>query len=193
MIILINVQGTLRDGRGVSSIYFASGGFGALDGMDGAATLPSPSNMTGTPVEVWENLTSTHIEKKVLLPDSGGAGTYRGGLGQEIVLRNDTGHPLTVSCLAGRTEFPPLGLHGGKPGGLREILINGARVSPKGRYVLQPGDRLVMREAGGAGFGGQARARERVLQDVSMGFVSSEGAARDYGVVVDLDPRPSPG
>src|SRR5204862_3757831 len=123
----------------------------------------------------------------------GGPGTYRGGLGQEIVLRNDTGHPMTLSCLAGRTEFPPRGLHGGNPGRLREILINGARVSPKGRYVLQSGDRLVMREAGGAGFGGQARARERVLQDVSMGFVRSEGAARDSGVVVDLDPRPSPG
>src|SRR5437867_7875111 len=129
MMNLINVQGTHRDGRGVSSIYFASGGFGALDGMDGAATLPSPSNMTGTPVEVWENLTSTHIEKKALLPDSGGPGTYRGGLGQEIVLRNDSGHPLTVSCLAGRTEFPARGLHGGKPGRPREILINGHPVS----------------------------------------------------------------
>ncbi|HXJ83707.1 MAG TPA: hydantoinase B/oxoprolinase family protein [Candidatus Methylomirabilis sp.] len=193
MMNLISVQGTHRDGRGVSSIYFASGGFGALDGMDGAATLPSPSNMTGTPVEIWENLTSTHIEKKVLLPDSGGPGTYRGGLGQEIVLRNDTGHPLTVSCLAGRTEFPPLGRHGGRPGRLREVLINDTPVSAKGRYVLQPGDRLVMREAGGGGFGAAPRSPDKVRQDVSMGFVSREGAARDYGVAVALDPRSSPG
>ena len=54
--------------------------------------------------------------------------------------------------------------------------------------MLRPGDRLVMREAGGAGFGGQPRSADKVRQDVSMGFVSLEGAARDYGVVVDLDP-----
>jgi N-methylhydantoinase B/oxoprolinase/acetone carboxylase alpha subunit len=47
-----------------------------------------------------------------------------------------------------------------------------------------------MREAGGAGFGGQPRSPEKVRRDVSMGFVSLEGAARDYGVVVDLDARP---
>ena len=54
MLNLINVQGRNREGEGVSSIFFASGGFGALQGIDGAATTPSPSNMTGTPIEVWE-------------------------------------------------------------------------------------------------------------------------------------------
>jgi N-methylhydantoinase B/oxoprolinase/acetone carboxylase alpha subunit len=50
-----------------------------------------------------------------------------------------------------------------------------------------------MREAGGAGFGRLPRSSDKVRHDVSMGFVSPEGAAHDYGVVVDLDPRPSLG
>jgi N-methylhydantoinase B len=153
MLNLINVQGQTREGRGVSSIFFASGGFGALAGLDGAAATPGPSNMTGTPIEVWEGLTGMTIVQKALLPDSGGAGRFRGGLGQAITLRNDSGHPLTISCLAGRTEFPPLGILGGKPGRSREIRINGKVVHPKGRYVLAPGDIVETIEAGGGGYG----------------------------------------
>jgi len=188
MLNLINVQGRHRNGRGVSSIFFASGGFGALHGMDGAPVTPSPSNMTGTPIEVWENLTSMTILKKALLPDSGGPGKYRGGLGQEIILRNDTGHPLTVSCLAGRTEFPPLGMQGGKPGRLREYRINGNQVHPKGRYILKPGEVIRTIEAGGGGFGNpHERSTKKVLEDVKNGFVTVEGALADYGVKVDLE------
>jgi N-methylhydantoinase B len=62
MLNLMNFQGRHRNGRGVSNIYFASGGYGALEGRDGAACTPFPSNMTSTPIEVWEALTSTTIE-----------------------------------------------------------------------------------------------------------------------------------
>src|SRR5690606_34096210 len=136
MLNLINVQGTTREGRGVSSIFFASGGFGALAGLDGAATLPAPANMTGTPVEVWEELTGLTILGKRLLPDSGGPGEFRGGLGQRIDMRNDSAGPMWIACLAGRTEFAPAGTQGGKPGRLREIRVNDQVVHPKGRYVL---------------------------------------------------------
>ena len=187
MLNLVNFQGTRPDGRGVSSIFFASGGFGALHGLDGAPTIPSPSNMTGTPIEVWENLTATTVLKKTLLIDSGGPGRYRGGVGQEIVIRNDSNNLCTISTLAGRTEFPPLGMAGGKPGGLRRYWINGKEVHPKGRYVLKPGDRLQMVEAGGGGYGEPGgRDPAMVLEDVNQGFVSVEKALEEYGVVVDL-------
>jgi N-methylhydantoinase B len=116
MLNLINVQGTTRDGRGVSSIFFASGGFGALAGQDGAATTPSPSNMTGTSIEIWEDLTGMFIESKALLPDSGGPGEFRGGLGQRIDFVNDSHDQMSIAFLAGRTEFPPAGVRGGGPG-----------------------------------------------------------------------------
>jgi N-methylhydantoinase B len=188
MLNLMNFQGTNREGKGISTIYYASGGFGALDGMDGADVTPSPSNMTGTPIEVWENLTGMTIIKKALVADSGGPGRYRGGLGQETVLKNSTGHPLVVSCLAARTEFPPLGIHGGKSGQLRQYTINGEPVHPKGRYILNPGDVITATEAGGGGFGNAyERSTERVLHDVQYGFVTKEGAVQDYGVEVAME------
>ena len=185
MLTLMNVQGINRDGRGVSSIYFASGGFGALMGTDGHSTTPGPSNMTGTPVEVWETLTSTTIEAKALLIDSGGAGESRGGQGQEIVFRNDSGHDLTVSLFGGRTEFPATGMCGGGPGARRQYRVNGEPAHPKGRYILKPGDVIALCEAGGGGFGDpRRRDPDRVRHDVLEGAVSREAAERDYGVVV---------
>ena len=182
MLNLINVQGRTRDGRGVSSIFFASGGFGALDGIDGAATTPSPSNMTGTSIEVWEDLTGMAIVSKALLTDSGGPGEFRGGLGQRIEFVNDSGSEVSIACLAGRTEFPPRGVNGGGDGGLREIRINGKKVHPKGRYVLAPGDRLTTLESGGGGYGDpRKRDRAALARDVAQGFVSEEAARKDYG------------
>lgn len=184
MLNLINVQGTTRDGRGVSSIFFASGGFGALDGQDGAPTTPSPSNMTGTSIEIWEDLTGMFIESKALLPDSGGPGEFRGGLGQRIEFVNDSGHEMSIAFLAGRTEFPPAGVRGGGPGALREVRVNGVTADPKGRYLLAPGDRLTTFEAGGGGYGDPARRSAEALgRDIAMGFVTPERARIDYRVV----------
>jgi N-methylhydantoinase B len=182
MMSLVNIQGRHRDGRGVSSIYFSSGGFGALKGIDGLPTMPSPSNMTGTPVEVWEDITGMTVRRKALRADSGGPGEFRGGLGQEIEMVNDTGNELTISCLSGRTQFAAQGLAGGAAGALRACLINGEAVHPKGRYFLKPGDVLTLVEPGGGGFGSAARrAPERVAEDVREGFVTVEAARRDYG------------
>lgn len=182
MMDLMTVQGTHRDGRGISTIYFASGGFGALQGGDGGDCVPGPSNMAVVPVEVWETITGTTIEKKAIVPDSGGPGAWRGGTGQEVVIRNDTGHPMTIFCMANRTEFPPLGYLGGKPGARRVHRLNGAEVDAKGSYILAPGDRIAMIEAGGGGIG-DPRERDPALieRDLALGRVTREGAAKDYG------------
>lgn len=183
MMNIFNVQGTHRDGREIASLFFLSGGVGAHDGLDGTATTPTPSNMGVVPTEVWENLTSMSVVKRELLPDSGGPGKHRGGVGQEVVLRNDTGNPLTVALMGLRTQFPATGFHGGKPGRPRTYAINGKTVHPKGRYVLAPGDTIVIHEAGGGGFGNpRQRSRSALLKDVREGLVTREGAFRDYGV-----------
>ena len=176
-------QGTHRDGRALSSVYLASGGYGALEGTDGAATTPSPSNMTSTPTEIWENLTSTLIEEKVLLTDSGGAGEARGGLGQRIVFRNTSGAPMNVSPFGAQTLYPARGFRGGKPGSLRQILVNGKPVPSQDRLTLADGDTMTKIEPGGGGFGSpQKRARAKVLDDVRNGYVSKAAAKSDYGV-----------
>jgi len=183
MLSLVNMQGKNPRGQGISSIYFSSGGFGALKGLDGANVTPGPSNMSGVSIEVWEELTGMTVISKALRPDSGGSGRNRGGLGQEIVFRNDTGSELTISCLAGRTEFPAVGYAGGQPGALRSYLINGETVHPKGRYYLAPGDILTIREPGGGGFGPPAeRSRAAIDLDLKLGLATPEGVRLAYGV-----------
>ena len=183
MMNLLTVQGTHRDGRPVSTLYFASGGFGALSGHDGPEVLPAPSNMAVVPVEVWETLTSTSVVSKRLLADSGGAGKARGGLGQEVVIRNDSGNLLTVLCMANRTEFEAKGFAGGQPGRLRELRLDGLTIDPKGRHQVAPGACITLIEAGGGGYGDpRKRAREDVLRDVRMGFITAAAAAQHYGV-----------
>lgn len=182
MMDLMTFQGTHPNGRPISALFFASGGFGALQDWDGLNTLPGPSNMAGVPVEVWEANTGTTVERKRFLPDSGGPGKSRGGLGQEICIRNDTGNILTAFSMANRTEFPATGFFGGGAGRPREHRVNGKKVHPKGKYELMPGDRIELFEAGGGGFGtSRERSRRLVLKDLEEGFISSEAADRDYG------------
>jgi N-methylhydantoinase B len=182
MMNLLTYQGTRRDGRPFTSLFFASGGYGALDRMDGWHTLPHPSNMAAVPVEVWEALTHTTVERKHLLTDTGGAGKWRGGLGQEVVVRNDTGQPLTILGMGNRTMFPAKGFFNGKNGSLRVHKIDGKEVHAKGRFVVAPGSRVTLVEAGGAGLGDPTqRDRGAVASDVTEGYVSREAAQALYG------------
>jgi N-methylhydantoinase B len=182
MMNLINFQGMRRDERPFSTLYFAAGGYGALRNLDGWCTLPHPSNMATVPVEVWETLTHTTIESKRLLPDTGGPGQWRGGLGQEVILRNDTGHLITTLGMGNRTMFPARGLSGGGDGALRVHAIDGKPVHAKGRNELAPGQRMRIVEAGGGGFGDpKTRAPAAIAEDVAQGYVSRQAARDIYG------------
>lgn len=182
LINILTLQGRHRDGRPLVATYFAAGGFGALSDLDGRPTMPGSSNMGATPTEIFEPLSGLVVERKALRPDSGGTGRFRGGPGQEVVLRNETGHPMTVFSMANRTRFAAQGLEGGGPGGLREHLVNGAPVPSQGRVQLGPGETLTLREAGGAGFGPPAeRERAAVRDDVRRGFATPAAALAAYG------------
>src|SRR5690606_4891398 len=120
---MLNVRGQYK-GRKHAQVFFCSGGYGALSGFDGHGTTPAPANPRGMPVEVWEAQTGMFIESKALLPDSGGAGAARGGLGQRLRMRNDSGAPVMISCFSGRTDFAAEGFAGGAAGKLRRYWIN---------------------------------------------------------------------
>ncbi len=185
MMNVFSVKGHHRDGEEISSLFFLAGGFGALSGIDGRAVTPAPSNMTVVPTEIWENLTSMTVEKREILADSGGPGTWRGGSGQETVFRNDTGNLLDLALMGQRTEFPARGFAGGGDGALRRYLREGGEVDGKGRILLAPGDSVVMHEAGGGGFGDPLqRDLVEVQRDLDDGHVTAAGATRDYGCVV---------
>ena len=143
--------------------------------------------MTGTPIEVWENLTGMTVARKELLPDSGGAG--------RIPRRPRPAHraaSTTAAAMSPSRASPAAqssrrrGVLGGKAGRVCARFASTAKiVHPKGRYVLKPGDRMTTIEAGGGGYGDpRRRARAAVLADYRAGFVSREAALRDHGVDV---------
>jgi N-methylhydantoinase B len=181
MMSVLNVMGRDRHGRPFATLFFSAGGFGALKGLDGTPTTPAPSNMMVMPTETWELATGMRVISRSLRADSGGAGQYRGGLGQRIVLANDSGQPMTIFTVGTRTEFPAQGVCGGGPGALRRYLLNGKDIHAKGRYEMQPGDVLEILEAGGGGYGDPLkRDRARIEEDLRQGFVTREEAQLRY-------------
>jgi N-methylhydantoinase B len=174
-------------GEAGSTQYFLAGGVGGMKGLDGQHTTPSPTNNAVVASEVWENETGVRVNYRRLLPDSGGPGEFRGGLGQIASLTNTREDTVAIFMFGMRTEFPARGTLGGEPGSTRQFLVDGKPVPPKGRLELKPGETFTIAEAGGGGYGDPSRRDPaRVLDDVRTGAVTPEGALRDYGVTVDL-------
>ncbi|HEY4174826.1 MAG TPA: hydantoinase B/oxoprolinase family protein [Rhodopila sp.] len=163
---------------------FHSGGAGARPRQDGLSATPFPSGVRNVPVEATEAITPLVIWKKELRQDSGGAGQYRGGLGQvmEVSSREDAAFGIFAGFE--RVKFPARGRNGGgagQRGGLS--LKSGVELKPKGLQVVPAGDRLVIEMPGGGGMGPAAeRDSEAVRRDVRLGYLSAEAAKREYGV-----------
>jgi len=186
MATLMLVTARRPDGRELATQYFLAGGLGAMDGHDGRAAVPFPTNNAVVPSEVWERETGMRVLYRRILPDTGGPGRFRGGTGQEAALRNDSGLPVDVSIFGLRTRYPARGFLGGQSGAARVFAINGEAIPPKGRFRLAPGDVLTVSEAGGGGYGDPAtRATTAVEADFAAGRVSVDGALKDYGVTID--------
>ena len=177
-------SGADRQGNRFSQILFASGGMGASAVGDGLSTTAFPTNSGAGSVEAFESIAPLLVWKKEFRQDSGGAGQHRGGLGQEIEVEVTSTEPLRLSLLSDRQKHAPRGLFGGKDGTTVEIFLrDGTRPHPKSRSSIKPGDRLIMRFAGGGGYGDpRARDLETAREDVRMGYVSADAARRDYGV-----------
>jgi N-methylhydantoinase B len=165
---------------------FQCGGTGARTMKDGLNTTGFPSGVAGVPAEVVESLAPLIQYRRELRTDSGGPGTYRGGLGQwtEMGYRGDA--PWTISALVDRTRFPAPGLNGGQSGAAGEFLVNDTlRPQAKARVPLAPDARVQLNLPGGGGYGDPfQRPVERVLNDVVNGYISLEAAERHYGVVI---------
>jgi N-methylhydantoinase B len=150
----VQVAGKDRAGRSFTYIFFSSGGTGARAVKDGLSATAFPSGVLGTPVEVNESLAPLLFVAKALRDGSGGRGRYRGGLGQVIAFRVQTGEPCVCSVLCDRTRIPAQGFFGGEPGATGEVLINGrSPANPKAEQVLEPGDLVEIRLPGGGGYG----------------------------------------
>jgi N-methylhydantoinase B len=151
------------------------------------------ANMASFSVEVIEAENPLEVLDYEFVPDTGGAGKYRGGMSQRKTWRMLADEGI-LQVRADRQTHRPYGLQGGGPGAFgRNILDPGMateeKLHAKLTMTLRRGQ-VFRHDLPGAGGHGDALSRDLMLvaKDLRDGLVSVEGAARDYGVVAVGDP-----
>ena len=177
-----------RTGEYYCFLETLAGGYGARSTSDGPDAVQSHGqNTENAPVEETESNYPVRILRYELIPDSDGAGEFRGGLG----LRRDyvfPDHEVTFTILADRDKAGPEGLYGGQRGRKASYILiepDGAEIelSSKTTVELQPGQVISYRTCGGGGWGDPSlRDPDSVLDDVDNGFITASRAREAYGV-----------
>jgi N-methylhydantoinase B len=175
-----------RAGQSAMQYEIAGSAYGAGVGYDGVtATATHLSNLHTTPIEILESEFPCRITRFGLVPDSGGAGQWRGGLAmqREYELLEDA----IVVRRFNKTRFPPQGLAGGKPGTrARFVLRLGSKqeteTKASARVEMAAGERFLLQSAGGGGYGDpRRRDRAALASDLAEGYVSPDAAKKEYG------------
>jgi N-methylhydantoinase B len=176
---------SLSDASTYNLTLFQSGGSGAGAGQDGHNATGFPSAVAYVPTEIIEHAAPVVQRERSLLCDSGGAGRWRGGLGQSSAMTSVSGLEWRVSVLADRMNEPAAGAGGGGAGGVGTLSVDDAPMAAKRLIDLPPDARVVFRLPGGGGSGPAVdRPVEEVLADVVGGYVSLDAAETAYGVVI---------
>jgi N-methylhydantoinase B len=180
-------------GSGKRFVYIdiQGGGAGARPTKDGHDGQDSHlARFRNTPIEAVELEYPVRIERYELIPDSGGAGKYRGALAvrRDIRVLIDN---VSFARYGDRQKFVPFGLFGGKPGSKGQFVFNPGTpaerpLKSKGLDYLNAGDVVSLRLPGAGGYGNPLeRDHAALLADVRDGKVSLESAREDYGVIID--------
>merc|ERR1719159_1494069 len=192
------------DGTGQPYMYYGIV-FGGIpgrpfgDGPDGHSLWPS---FTNVPNEFMERYFPIRVERSEAIPDSGGAGSFRGGNGIRLVYRFLADGQVNIHD--DRWWIKPWGVNGGKAAhgsekyiyrNCKETEITSATKelvpSKCDFFPVKKGDVLYYITWGGGGFGHPfKRDAATVLRDVNRGLVTVEGAKKNYGVVLS---GPGPG
>ncbi|MFN3937699.1 MAG: hydantoinase B/oxoprolinase family protein [Gemmobacter sp.] len=182
-----------RDAAGsfYSDMLFCGGGQGGSARGDGHSALLWPTSAANTSIELMESRAPILVLEKTFLPDTGGPGRHRGGLGQRVRFRKrvEDGQPTLVSVYPEGVDNPIPGLFGGRPGGgaRGRILDPAGHVlhdCGTGELVELTGTHQIVELtlAGGSGYGDPAERDPRAIaRDIALGFVTPDHAARDYG------------
>jgi N-methylhydantoinase B/oxoprolinase/acetone carboxylase alpha subunit len=185
-------SGRRRDGRQFVLTCISRGGLGARPNSDGISTLAFPSNTNAAPVEIVEGDAPIVYESKELTADSAGAGKYRGGFGQRVVIRVredelPPGGHVIASAKGGRFHYPVPGVLGGHDAPKGAIVANGETFQVSGRQViLDASGRIELMIPGGGGYGDPLdRDVALVEEDVRSGLVSPGQALDLYGVAIE--------
>ena len=191
---LLNIGGIdQRDGHYYNYVETYAGGQGAVHYMDGMdAVQNGMTNTRNAPIEAVESAYPLMVEEYALVPDSEGAGRYRGGVGLTRCFCL-LGKSAKVTLSTDRMHIGPWGVAGGQPAsGARCIITRAAgdavSLSSKVTTSLESGDRIRVFTPGGGGWGNPLeRDPEAVQNDVMEEVISSERAQAVYGVVIDSD------
>jgi N-methylhydantoinase B len=198
---LLNIVMGGQDGRPghegsefVMYLWLEGGWGGRLSRKDNSVAMTTfATTATNQPVELHERLCPVRFDCYRIEPDSAGAGWHRGAPG--VTRRwSFPWNDVVLSDLGDGEKFGPWGWAGGRdarpnrflyaPGTDEELSVGMFRTN----LPVMQGRMLDCFQPGGGGYGDPfARPVEYVLDDVIDGFVSAEGAARDYGVAINVD------
>ena len=172
------------EARRAEVLTFNSGGAGARPTLDGMNATAFPSGVMTMPVEATEQVGPVIIWRKELRPDSGGPGTWRGGLGQLMEVGVLDGHEFDIQAMFDRVDHPARGRNGGAAGAPTTIgQDDGTPMKGKGKQFVAHGRRVLMAFPGGAGYGAPSgRDRSLIHRDLALGYISATAAIRDYGM-----------
>lgn len=176
--------------QGKRQVYFdiEVGGWGGHAGGDGASALSCGlHNNTNAPIEMVEAKYPVTFTKYGLIPDSGGAGQFRGGLGLVREWRLDAAEG-SLSTNFERFRHAPYGIKGGAEGSLSRTTVthpDGSKASLRSKvsgFPLKRGDIVTIETSGGGGYGDPgARDPQRLARDLAEGLVTPQAAASVYG------------
>jgi N-methylhydantoinase B len=159
---------------------------GASASSDGINAIRCGVGNTGTSsAEGLESRYPFRIESHEIVPDTGGAGQFRGGgaVRRTFHLLQDT----RITVAMDRGKFAPAGADGGRPGALASAGVERdgktTRLDTKTSPTVFPaGSRISITSAGGGGVGDpQRREPDALLSDLADGYVTSSGAEKHYG------------
>jgi N-methylhydantoinase B len=160
------------------------GGMGGAPAADGLSAVDTHGGNCGIiSAEVLESIGPLRVLKTELVPDSGGAGRHRGGLGvlRDFEMLGERGL-LTANSQQQRDDTAPWGFDGGQPGGKAAFVLNPGSAREEvlcahiTARVLRRGDVLRVVGAGGGGWGDPAqRDPARVARDRREGYISAPG------------------
>ena len=169
-----------------------------LFGHDGWITYNLPEaggTLMVDSIEVNEQKYPIIWDESELIPDSEGAGKWRGAPGVRSIIRQRHDPGVWAYTCDGHF-FPADGIHGGQAGRPSDAWkfgrVKKERIDlPLISYqVITPDEAIVSESGGGGGFGDPSeRDPDKVRWDVIEGFITIEKARQVYGVVLKAGPE----
>lgn len=166
-------QAPADGGQRAEVLLFNSGGMGARPQLDGPSATAFPSGVQSMSIEATEHVGPVIFWRKELRNGSGGAGQFRGGLGQVVEISPKSGHELYFNAMFDRVKNAPRGREGGEDGAPGSVTLDdGTTLAAKGRQHVPAGRRLILELPGGGGYGpASQRSPELAKMDADYDYL----------------------